>query len=129
MGDFVGGMLKYLRAHPVPRLSLAGGFAKLAKLAQGALDLHSAARGSTSRGSPASRAAAGAPPEPGRRPSRPPTRRDEILAAPTAAGFPLADLVAARTRATAQAVVGGTVRVEVVVVDRQGGVSAGHRAE
>src|SRR5580700_1681367 len=42
MGDFVGGTLKYLRRHPVPRLTLAGGFAKLAKLAQGHLDLHSA---------------------------------------------------------------------------------------
>jgi cobalt-precorrin-5B (C1)-methyltransferase len=41
MGDFVGGMLKYLRRHPVPRLTLAGGFAKFAKLAQGHLDLHS----------------------------------------------------------------------------------------
>src|SRR6516165_9153420 len=42
MGDFVGGMLKYLRAHPVARLTIAGGFAKLAKLADGHLDLHSA---------------------------------------------------------------------------------------
>lgn len=42
MGDFAGGMLKYLRAHPVARLTVAGGFAKMAKLAQGALDLHSA---------------------------------------------------------------------------------------
>src|SRR2546423_1351354 len=41
MGDFVGGTLKYLRRHPLPRLTLAGGFAKLAKLAQGHLDLHS----------------------------------------------------------------------------------------
>jgi cobalt-precorrin-5B (C1)-methyltransferase len=41
MGDFAGGLLKYLRAHPVPRLTIAGGFAKMAKLAQGALDLHS----------------------------------------------------------------------------------------
>ncbi|MEJ8476288.1 cobalt-precorrin-5B (C(1))-methyltransferase [Roseibium algae] len=42
MGDFAGGLLKYLRAHPVPRLTLSGGFAKFTKLAQGALDLHSA---------------------------------------------------------------------------------------
>ena len=42
MGDFVGGTLKYLRAHPVERLTIAGGFAKLAKLAAGHLDLHSA---------------------------------------------------------------------------------------
>ncbi len=41
MGDFAGGLLKYLRKHPVPNLTIAGGFAKLTKLAQGALDLHS----------------------------------------------------------------------------------------
>jgi cobalt-precorrin-5B (C1)-methyltransferase len=42
MGDFAGGMLKYLRAHPVARATIAGGFGKMAKLAQGAMDLHSA---------------------------------------------------------------------------------------
>ncbi|MEM9199542.1 MAG: cobalt-precorrin-5B (C(1))-methyltransferase, partial [Pseudomonadota bacterium] len=42
MGDFAGGMLKYLRTHPVARVTVAGGFGKLTKLAQGALDLHSA---------------------------------------------------------------------------------------
>ena len=41
MGDFVGGMLKYLREHPVPRLTIAGGPAKMTKLAEGKLDLHS----------------------------------------------------------------------------------------
>jgi cobalt-precorrin-5B (C1)-methyltransferase len=41
MGDFVGGMLKYLRQHPVRRVTIGGGFAKLVKLAQGSLDLHS----------------------------------------------------------------------------------------
>ena len=41
MGDFVGGTLKYLRRHPVPRLTIAGGFAKLSKLAAGHMDLHS----------------------------------------------------------------------------------------
>ncbi|NBB69334.1 MAG: cobalt-precorrin-5B (C(1))-methyltransferase, partial [Alphaproteobacteria bacterium] len=41
MGDFAGATLKYLRRHPLPRLSLAGGFAKLAKFALGARDLHS----------------------------------------------------------------------------------------
>jgi cobalt-precorrin-5B (C1)-methyltransferase len=42
MGDFVGGMLKYMRRHPVPNLSILGGFAKMVKMAQGATDLHSA---------------------------------------------------------------------------------------
>jgi cobalt-precorrin-5B (C1)-methyltransferase len=41
MGDFVGGMLKYLRDHPVPRVTVAGGFGKITKMAQGAMDLHS----------------------------------------------------------------------------------------
>jgi cobalt-precorrin-5B (C1)-methyltransferase len=41
MGDFVGGMLKYLRRHPVPRVTIAGGVGKMTKLAQGLLDLHS----------------------------------------------------------------------------------------
>jgi cobalt-precorrin-5B (C1)-methyltransferase len=42
MGDFCGGLLKYLRANPVPEVTIAGGFGKLSKLAQGAMDLHSA---------------------------------------------------------------------------------------
>jgi cobalt-precorrin-5B (C1)-methyltransferase len=41
MGDFVGGTLKYLKSHPVPRVTIAGGVAKMTKLAQGRLDLHS----------------------------------------------------------------------------------------
>ncbi len=41
MGDFVGGMLKYLRQHPVPKVTVAGGVAKMTKLAQGMLDVHS----------------------------------------------------------------------------------------
>ncbi len=41
MGDFAGGLLKYLRSHPVPRVTIGGGFGKITKLAQGALDLHS----------------------------------------------------------------------------------------
>ncbi|MEM8701782.1 MAG: cobalt-precorrin-5B (C(1))-methyltransferase [Pseudomonadota bacterium] len=41
MGDFAGGLLKYLRLHPVEKLTLSGGFAKFSKLAHGALDLHS----------------------------------------------------------------------------------------
>jgi len=41
MGDFAGGFLKYLRTHPVARVSIGGGFAKMTKLAQGRLDLHS----------------------------------------------------------------------------------------
>lgn len=41
MGDFVGGLLKYLRHKPVERVTIAGGFAKMSKLAMGFRDLHS----------------------------------------------------------------------------------------
>ena len=34
-------MLKYIRNHPVPRVTIGGGFAKLTKLGQGFMDLHS----------------------------------------------------------------------------------------
>src|SRR5262249_3366029 len=48
MGDFAGAMLKYLHRHLVPRVTIAGGVAKMTKLAQGLLDLHSL-RGSVDR--------------------------------------------------------------------------------
>ena len=42
MGDFAGGLMKYLTKKPVPRLTIGGGVGKMTKLAQGARDLHSA---------------------------------------------------------------------------------------
>lgn len=41
MGDFAGGMLKYLAKHPIPRVTIGGGIGKMTKLGQGAMDLHS----------------------------------------------------------------------------------------
>jgi len=41
MGDFAGGMLKYLVKHPVGKVTIGGGIGKITKLAQGAVDLHS----------------------------------------------------------------------------------------
>lgn len=41
MGDFSGGLLKYLARNPVPRVTIGGGIGKMTKLAQGARDLHS----------------------------------------------------------------------------------------
>ncbi len=41
MGDYVGAVLKYLKKHPVQRLTLTGGFGKISKFAGGALNLHS----------------------------------------------------------------------------------------
>lgn len=41
MGDFVGAVLKYVKAKPLDSLVIGGGFGKLSKLACGHIDLHS----------------------------------------------------------------------------------------
>jgi cobalt-precorrin-5B (C1)-methyltransferase len=113
MGDFVGGMLKYLRTHPVPRVTIAGGVAKMTKLAQGRLDLH-AKRGAVDLDALAALLPGGLP-------------GDAAGANTTAEVFrrapALGDRVAAAARATCEAVLQGTpIAVDVVLFD-----SAGHQ--
>jgi cobalt-precorrin-5B (C1)-methyltransferase len=118
MGGFVGALLKYLRVHPLPRLTLGGGFAKMAKLAGGAMDLHSKATPVDPAwlvGLAADLGATGGVLEKlGQA-----TSAAQILAL---AGdeLPLAQAVAARARETAMAVLAGGVAVDVAVFDRSG---------
>ncbi|HKY94458.1 MAG TPA: cobalt-precorrin-5B (C(1))-methyltransferase [Kiloniellales bacterium] len=120
MGDFVGGMLKYLRGHPVPRVSIAGGIGKMAKLAQGLLDLHSRS-GRLDMARLAERAAA--------------LGADAALTAAMAAanngaaalqlavdaGLALGDAIAAAAWETAAAVLAGTgMELEIAVYDHEG---------
>lgn len=122
MGDFAGGTLKYLRRHPVPRLTLAGGFAKLAKLAQGHLDLHSS-RSELDQAALAILAAGhGAPPALMEAMASANTANQMLTQAKDAA-FPLADLVADAARRVACEMVGEDVAVEVLVMDRQGALA------
>jgi cobalt-precorrin-5B (C1)-methyltransferase len=120
MGDFAGAVLKYLRRHPVPRLTIAGGIGKLAKLADGHLDLHSA-RSQVSFPALAQlvRDAGGsAGLVEGVRSAN--TALDALQQC-TAAGLPLGDLVAAGARQTSLGVLrGAPVEVDVVVIDRAG---------
>ncbi len=123
MGDFAGGLLKYVRRHPVPRLTIGGGFAKISKLAEGHLDLHSA-RSRVDLERLAGRAAgcgADAALE-GR--IRAANAAGEALALAEGAGVPLARAVADAARQRALDVVRGRTEVEVVIVDRCGGISA-----
>lgn len=120
MGDFVGGMLKYVRKHPVPRVTIAGGVAKMTKLAQGMLDVHS------KRGAPDLEALAAVAAAAGGSAAL----VDAIKGANTVAeGFSLAeaegvalgDAVAAGAWKTAAAALAGTgIELEIVVFDRQG---------
>ncbi len=119
MGDFAGGLLKYLRRRPIPRLTLAGGFAKLAKLAAGHLDLHSGRSRVDTAWLAQVLGGLGAPPDLTAAAAQANTAR-EVLILAQAAGLPLGDAVAARARAVAQPVAGTAVAVEVLAVDRDG---------
>ena len=113
MGDFAGGMLKYLRRHPVPRVTLGGGFAKIAKFAQGAMDLHSG-RSQVDMGALAT--LAGDP-----RVAEVPTG----LAALDLCGPALAERVAHEAHARLASFMDGTSTVtDVVVTDRAGAILA-----
>jgi cobalt-precorrin-5B (C1)-methyltransferase len=120
MGDFAGAVLKYLKRHPVPRLTIAGGFAKLSKLAAGHLDLHSA-RSQVDKGYLAGLArTGGAGPELVQAVADANTALEAIQLC-RAAGVPLGDLVAEAARATAlDVLVGSPVAVDVICIDRAG---------
>ncbi|MGG7518684.1 cobalt-precorrin-5B (C(1))-methyltransferase [Allorhizobium undicola] len=122
MGDFAGGLLKYLRHHPLPRLTIAGGFAKMTKLAQGALDLHSA-RSQIDNSFLVSLF-----------PTRTSALEHRILNANTALevfeianeqGIDLAGPIARRARETAlETLRSAPVAVEIIVTDRKGVILA-----
>jgi cobalt-precorrin-5B (C1)-methyltransferase len=117
MGDFAGAVLKYLRRHPVPRLSLAGGFAKMSKLAAGFLDLHS--KRSTVDLELLAGLATDLPDLAGK--IRSANTALHALELAQDAGFDLGTRVAERARTTAEDVLGDApVAVDVVVVDRAG---------
>lgn len=119
MGDFAGGTLKYLKRHPIARLTLAGGFAKLSKLAGGAMDLHSG-RSEVDRDQLAEALKElGAPPT-AIVAARKANTASEILEMARASGLALGDLIAWRAKDQALGLLGGDTEIEVVIVDRGG---------
>lgn len=116
MGDFAGAVLKYLRRHPIPRLTIAGGFAKLSKLADGHLDLHSG-RSQVDLESLARRTS---DLELAKKITNANTALEALQLA-QAAGDPLADAVAEAARHHAQSVLqGAPIEVDVLVINRTG---------
>ena len=122
MGDFAGGLLKYLRRKPVARLTIAGGFAKMSKLAAGHLDLHSSRSEVDFHALAAMLADLGAPADVVEH-ARNAANTGQVLAA--AGDLGLGDLVAARAREVALATLAGETDVEVCIFDRDGGL-VGH---
>lgn len=113
MGDFAGGMLKYLRRHPVEKVTIGGGIAKLTKLAQGAVDLHSGRSQvdfeMLAKALNDARIA----------------NANTVLEAYEIAGKGLADWVAVNAAKAAQTLVEGTdISLDVIVIDRKGAILA-----
>ena len=120
MGDFVGGMLKYLRGHPIAQVTIAGGFAKMCKLAAGHMDLHSKRSqvdvavlagylGDLGGDAETIRLAAAA------------NTALEVLELAQARGLALGDIIAVRAAGQARQGLGeAPIHVEVLVLDRQG---------
>jgi cobalt-precorrin-5B (C1)-methyltransferase len=120
MGDFAGAVLKYLRRHPIPRLTVAGGIGKLCKLAEGHLDLHSKRSqvDFAALAALAGRAGAG---ETLVAKVRHANTALEALRLCQAEGLPLGDVVAASARDSALDVLRrAPVAVDVLVIDRAG---------
>jgi cobalt-precorrin-5B (C1)-methyltransferase len=115
MGDFAGGLLKYIRANPVPRVTIGGGFGKMVKLAQGAMDLHSG-RSQVDFTWLATRA--------------PEAIRADVLSANTAqqalemVGQSLAEKIAQEALHHVSRVLESSSVADVIVIDRQGKIIA-----
>jgi len=113
MGDFVGGLVKYMVRHPIARLTVGGGIAKMTKLAQGARDLHSA----RSQVDFSQLARLCGVPEV--------ANHATVLQSYTVVGSPLARVVADSAKQELDAMVGQTnIAVDVVVCDRAGAILA-----
>ncbi|MGW2345469.1 cobalt-precorrin-5B (C(1))-methyltransferase [Streptomyces sp. NPDC001661] len=122
MGDFAGAVLKYIRRHPVDRLTICGGFAKLSKLAAGHLDLHSG-RSQVDKAFLAELARRGGASEDLARQVAEANTGLAALHLCAAADVPLGDLVADTARDEALAVLrGAPVAVDVICIDRAGTV-------
>jgi cobalt-precorrin-5B (C1)-methyltransferase len=124
MGDFVGGMLKYVRSHPVRRVTIAGGFAKMTKLAQGLLDLHSK-RGEVDRVRLARFVAEAGGEEAMIASVAHANSALEVLERTRAAGLDVAGIVAGTAWTIAANVLQrGDILLDIAIFDRQGGLLA-----
>lgn len=119
MGDFAGGVLKYLKKKPVGKLTLAGGFAKISKLAEGHMDLHSG-RSKVNFEFLADMANNLCEDEGLREEIVNANTAMEVLQICTARGVPIAEEVARKAIETAKVVSGGDLQVEILIFDRKG---------
>jgi len=112
MGDFAGGLLKYLARNPVSRITIGGGIGKMTKLAQGARDLHS---DRSQVDFPALAGAIGAPEV---------NYMNTALQAYENVGEKLSEWVASHALFHVRSMLPDDIRADTVVIDRKGGIIA-----
>ncbi len=123
MGDFAGGMLKYLREHPVPRLTIGGGFGKLTKLAMGHRDLHSG-RSQVDMSWLAKRLQELDAPVEVIEEAKTANTANQILVRCLEKNIPLAEKIAHLARDEALKILNGKTDVDVIIIDRPGNIVA-----
>jgi len=119
MGDFAGGLLKYVRDHPLQRLTIAGGFGKLSKLAEGHMDIHSK-RSQVDIQALAHLAQGLTDDEDILSSIRNAETAGQVLLIAVAAGLPIGDAVAAKAQSVCRDQLVGGADVEVLIYDRAG---------
>lgn len=119
MGDFAGGVLKYLKKHPVAKLTIAGGFAKITKLAIGHMDLHSG-RSSVDFNWLAEQLSSLGASEELLQSVKTANTAMQVLSEATEAGLPLATEVAKIAQSVANGICGAETSVEILIFDRKG---------
>jgi cobalt-precorrin-5B (C1)-methyltransferase len=124
MGDFAGAVLKYLRQHPIKRLTLAGGFGKFCKLAEGFLDLHSG-RSQVNLETLAGWARELGANDLTQRLIKEANTASEALTIAQQQNLPLGQVIAEKAQQVALEEVNGKVAIEVLVYDRDGTMVAG----
>ncbi|MDA0223687.1 MAG: cobalt-precorrin-5B (C(1))-methyltransferase [Proteobacteria bacterium] len=115
MGDFAGGLLKYLKKHPVARLTIGGGIGKITKLAQGAMDLHSDRSQVDFSALNGLAEAVGV---------KDVSQANTALEAYEIGGAPLAQAVADAALARVESFLAGAINTDIVVINRAGTVIA-----
>jgi cobalt-precorrin-5B (C1)-methyltransferase len=119
MGDFVGGLLKYLRKQPIKHLTIAGGFVKISKFAQGHLDLHST-RSQLDLNDLANRAKIVGAENNLCEKIRSANTGMEVLGLCNAAQISIANVMARGAREVAMATLSGGTKINVMIYDRRG---------
>ncbi|MCK5166045.1 MAG: cobalt-precorrin-5B (C(1))-methyltransferase [Rhodospirillaceae bacterium] len=119
MGDFAGGMLKYLTTKQIPRLTIAGGFGKIVKLSQGEMDLHSSRSSVDIIALALILGGCGATPKQIEVAKKSQTAA-QVLKISESYGPALAHLIAKRAREVAMATISGGTEIDVWIFNREG---------